>query len=197
LDRYDGPRGGLADIDGAAHYFRAVHDYAHAGEPDDEYFVWPASGTAMTWEHEQWAIFVEWNTRYEAGAATPETHPGHGGHQLPIRRADDAARATPSDAGGRAPVEGRMALVCLPNALSRRRPRLPRQVAVDLTLSTNQDRHLTESGSDRPLVPTRARWTWRARSSETTRRVLPLRSRFIETTGPARLIASDTPQLTT
>jgi hypothetical protein len=30
-------------------------------------------------EREQWAIFVDWNTRYEAGTAAMEAHPGHGG----------------------------------------------------------------------------------------------------------------------
>jgi hypothetical protein len=79
LDWYDGPRSGLADVDGIPHYFQAVHDYLHPGEPDDEYFVWPASDTAMALEHEQWGIFVDWNTRYEAGAATVDSHPGHGG----------------------------------------------------------------------------------------------------------------------
>lgn len=59
LDWYDGPRHGLADVDGVPHYFRAVHDYAHVDEPDDEYFVWPASDTALAWEREQWTIFVD------------------------------------------------------------------------------------------------------------------------------------------
>jgi hypothetical protein len=62
------PRGGLADINEAPHYFRAVNDYAHPGQPDAECFVWPASQTALAWEREQWAILVELNTRYEAGA---------------------------------------------------------------------------------------------------------------------------------
>jgi hypothetical protein len=79
LDWYDGPRGGLADINGMPHYFRAVNDYSRHGEPDDEYLVWPASQTALAWEREKWAIFVEWNGRYEAGTATAESHPGHGG----------------------------------------------------------------------------------------------------------------------
>jgi len=101
LDWYDGPRAGLADINGAPHYFRAVHDHAHAGEPDDEYFVWPASETALTSEREQWAIFVEWNKHYEAGTATPESHPGHGGidsryDELTMLLAPH--RATPQDA---------------------------------------------------------------------------------------------------
>ncbi len=78
-DWYDGPRGGLADVDGVAHYFRAVHYYWHPDAPDDEYFVWPASDEAVAWEREQWLIFVEWNVRYEAGEATMDTHPGTGG----------------------------------------------------------------------------------------------------------------------
>ncbi|MFI0487187.1 hypothetical protein [Actinomadura sp. 9N215] len=74
-DWYDGPRGGVADIAGAAHYFRAVHDY---GE-NDEFYVWPASPDALTMEREQWAIFVAWNDRYEARTTSVERHPGQGG----------------------------------------------------------------------------------------------------------------------
>jgi hypothetical protein len=35
LDWYDGPRGGLADVDGLPHYFQSVPGC----EPDDEYLV--------------------------------------------------------------------------------------------------------------------------------------------------------------
>jgi hypothetical protein len=66
-----GREAGWQTSTGPAHYFRAIHDYAYTDEPDDEYFVWPASATAMTWEREQWVMFVEWNIHYEAGAATP------------------------------------------------------------------------------------------------------------------------------
>jgi hypothetical protein len=77
-DWYDGPWCGLADVGGVAHYFHRV-DYV-AGDGDlDEYFVWPATTAALAWEREQWAIFVEWNTRYEAGTATVDSHPGHRG----------------------------------------------------------------------------------------------------------------------
>jgi len=79
LDWYDGPQAGLANVAGAPHYFHTVHYAAGDGEPDDEYFVWPASEATLAWEREQWAIFVDWNTRYEAGVATPGSHPGHGG----------------------------------------------------------------------------------------------------------------------
>jgi hypothetical protein len=75
LDWYDGPRAGVADVGGVPHYFRAIHDYRH---PDDVYHVWPASPAALALEREQWVIFTEWNTRYEAATATPDSHPGHG-----------------------------------------------------------------------------------------------------------------------
>ncbi|MEU6237602.1 hypothetical protein [Kitasatospora sp. NPDC047058] len=74
---YDGPREGLADIDGQPHYFHG-YDYDRADEAD-EYSVWPASGAAAELEREQWAIFVRWNERYEAGLAEPESHPAEGG----------------------------------------------------------------------------------------------------------------------
>ncbi|MFJ4988586.1 hypothetical protein ACIP9H_32895 [Streptomyces sp. NPDC088732] len=74
---YDGPRAGLADVDGRPHYFLS-EDYSHA-DLADEYSVWPASDAAVEWEREQWAIFARWNERYEAGTAGPETHPGEGG----------------------------------------------------------------------------------------------------------------------
>ncbi|MFF4424057.1 hypothetical protein ACFY04_25295 [Streptomyces sp. NPDC001549] len=73
---YDGPRAGLADVDGRPHYFQGC-DYDHADE-SDEYLVWPASEAAVVLEREQWAIFVRWNQRSEAGEAGPESHPGLG-----------------------------------------------------------------------------------------------------------------------
>lgn len=41
--------------------------------------MWPASATALALEREQWAIFVDWNDRYEAGNASVDSHPAHGG----------------------------------------------------------------------------------------------------------------------
>ncbi|MER5931106.1 hypothetical protein [Streptomyces sp. NPDC002054] len=51
LEWYDGPRAGLADIDGKPHYFEN-HQYDHADEAD-EYQVWPASEAAVELEREQ------------------------------------------------------------------------------------------------------------------------------------------------
>ncbi|MEV6073327.1 hypothetical protein AB0L82_42850 [Nocardia sp. NPDC052001] len=64
-DRYDGPRAGVADVDGRPHYFECRYfDYADAA---DAYYVWPADEQAVAWELERWAIYVRWNHRYLAG----------------------------------------------------------------------------------------------------------------------------------
>lgn len=77
LEWYDGPRDGIADVGGVAHYFQCCDvDFSVA---PDEYFVWPASETLLALEREQWVIFMRWNLRYEAGTARPDSHPGHGG----------------------------------------------------------------------------------------------------------------------
>lgn len=78
LEWYDGPRVGVADINGLPYRFKALFD-----EPADEYLgtflVFPITDEALALEIEQWRIFVAWNTRYEAGEVTVESHPGHGG----------------------------------------------------------------------------------------------------------------------
>ncbi|HEY1574164.1 MAG TPA: hypothetical protein VGG05_22675 [Pseudonocardiaceae bacterium] len=75
LDWYDGPRAGLADVDGTVHYFH-TDDYV-AEVP--EYGVWPAGEDVVALERESWAIFVRWHDRFGAGTATSRSHPGHGG----------------------------------------------------------------------------------------------------------------------
>ncbi|MFD9883489.1 hypothetical protein ACFWZT_18765 [Streptomyces alboflavus] len=73
LDWYDGPRKGLAVIDGVPHYFEGW-DYG-LGDAADAYDVWPASEVAVAMEREQWAIFV----RYEVSDAGRDEHPANGG----------------------------------------------------------------------------------------------------------------------
>jgi hypothetical protein len=43
------------------------------------FLVWPIEQRVLDQETEQWRIFVEWNASYEAGEATTESHPAHGG----------------------------------------------------------------------------------------------------------------------
>ncbi|MEV8406042.1 hypothetical protein AB0R12_09555 [Streptomyces niveus] len=118
LEWYDGPRVGLADVNGKPHYFQN-HDYVHADEAD-EYQVWPASEAAVQLEREQWSIFARWNERREAGEVGAESHPDHGGVDArydelelllaPQREAPDSARRLVGElrfvAGARYRVEG-------------------------------------------------------------------------------------------
>lgn len=75
--RYDGPRAGVADVNGRPHYFECRH-FDKADEAD-EYYIWPADEQAVAWELEQWAIYVRWDHRYLAGEAGVDSHPGRGG----------------------------------------------------------------------------------------------------------------------
>lgn len=76
---YDGPRAGVADIGGIPHRFISPFDEALDDYYPNFFLVWPVSKAEFDLEIEQWAIFVEWNTRYEAGEAGVDTHPAHGG----------------------------------------------------------------------------------------------------------------------
>lgn len=75
---YDGPRAGIANVNGQPHRFVSQWD-----EQGDEYLgtflVWPVQSEELALEQEQWQIFVSWNDQYEAGAASTDTHPGNPG----------------------------------------------------------------------------------------------------------------------
>jgi hypothetical protein len=90
LDWYDGPRAGLADVNGVPHYFAAVND---DNGDDDEYVIWPATTRAVAMEQRQWQLFVAWNDRYENGDATVCEHPGHGGVSEEYDRLTEALEA--------------------------------------------------------------------------------------------------------
>ena len=78
LEWYDGPRAGIADINGVPHRFDSLFD-----EKDDEYLgtfrIWPIEKAMFDLEIEQWQIFVEWDALYEAGKVDADSHPGRGG----------------------------------------------------------------------------------------------------------------------
>ena len=75
---YDGPRAGVADINGLPHRFKSLFD-----EKEDQYLgtfiVWPIDKLELERELEQWWIFVQWKTLYETGKADTQSHPGQGG----------------------------------------------------------------------------------------------------------------------
>ena len=75
---YDGPRAGIADVNGKPYRFKSLFD-----ETEDEYLgtflVWPVDQKVVELEQEQWRIFATWNALYEAEKSTTDSHPGHGG----------------------------------------------------------------------------------------------------------------------
>lgn len=75
---YDGPRAGIASVNGQPHRFVSQWD-----EEEDEYLgtflVWPVDAEELALEREQWCIFVAWNALYEAGEVDTASHPGHSG----------------------------------------------------------------------------------------------------------------------
>jgi hypothetical protein len=75
---HDGPRAGIADIQGVPHRFKSLFD-EKADEYPGTYLVWPVDAEELALEREQWAIFVRWNDDYERGIADVETHPGNPG----------------------------------------------------------------------------------------------------------------------
>lgn len=75
---YDGPVAGVADIGGQPHRFMLMPTESSA-MGDVIYRVWPIDAAELVLEQEQWALFVQWHERYEAGLADTSSHPGHGG----------------------------------------------------------------------------------------------------------------------
>ena len=75
---YDGPRAGVANVEGLPHRFVSLND-----EEGDEYLgtflVWPVDAAELQLEQEQWQIYVDWNEQYESGRVGSDSHPGHPG----------------------------------------------------------------------------------------------------------------------
>lgn len=93
---YDGPRSGIADINGHPHRFKSLFD-----ETEDEYLgtfmVWPVDKEVLALEIEQWRIFVEWNALFESGKTGTESHPGKGGLNLRWDELEACLRQSRSD----------------------------------------------------------------------------------------------------
>lgn len=75
---YDGPRAGIANVNGEPHRFVSQWD-EHRDEYLGTFLVWPVRSEELSLEQEQWRIFVIWNDQYEVGAASTNTHPGNPG----------------------------------------------------------------------------------------------------------------------
>jgi hypothetical protein len=78
IEWYDGPRAGVANVNGEPHRFVSNWD-EEEGEYLGTFLVWPVGPEELALEQEQWRIFAAWNAEYEAGKADTATHPGHPG----------------------------------------------------------------------------------------------------------------------
>lgn len=80
-DYCDGIRTGIADLDGAPHYF--VSQFDEAADDYSEWFrLYPVDTEFMERAMRNWAIWQAWERRFHRGEAKLETHPGNGGINL-------------------------------------------------------------------------------------------------------------------
>ncbi|MDF0495324.1 hypothetical protein [Bradyrhizobium yuanmingense] len=77
-DLYDGVRTGIADLNGAPHYFACLYDEG-VDDYSDNFKLYPVSPAFMQRAMRNWAIYRAWERRFCSGKADLTTHPGHGG----------------------------------------------------------------------------------------------------------------------
>jgi hypothetical protein len=79
-DYYDGPRLGVAEVNGVPHVYEAEFDYA-ADEYANTYLVSPIDPELLSLVLEDWEIWLRWHATHERGEVSLETHPA-----LPLER---------------------------------------------------------------------------------------------------------------
>ncbi|WP_422987541.1 hypothetical protein [Undibacterium sp. Ji50W] len=73
-DYYDGPRLGVAELNGVPHIYQAEHD--HRTEAHGEhFFLSPIRPDLLALVLEDWQIWLRWNAAYQRGEVSLETHP--------------------------------------------------------------------------------------------------------------------------
>jgi hypothetical protein len=73
-DYFDGPRLGIADVDGVPHIYEAEFDHS-SDEYGDTYFASPVDGNLMALVLEDWEIWLRWQSAFQGAKASIETHP--------------------------------------------------------------------------------------------------------------------------
>src|SRR5437868_13605566 len=73
-DWYDGARAGIADLNGAPHYYE---NQWLEGEQNwsDIYFLKPLDAKTFALALEDWKMWLRWEKAYKEGKTTQETHP--------------------------------------------------------------------------------------------------------------------------
>lgn len=73
-DYYDGPRRGIAEVNGVPHVYEAEFDHS-TDEYGDTYRVSPVDEELLSLVLEDWAIWLRWDAAYKRGEVSLETHP--------------------------------------------------------------------------------------------------------------------------
>lgn len=73
-DYYDGPRRGIADVDGVPHIYEAEFDYS-SDQFGDTYFASPVDEDLLALVMEDWEIWLRWDSAFKRGDASIATHP--------------------------------------------------------------------------------------------------------------------------
>ena len=87
---------GVADLDGAPHYFASQFDEG-ADDYSDNFKLYPVGPEFMRRAMRNWDIYRAWERKFHSGDAEVETHPGHGSvdaeyHELKFWLDDQIAR---------------------------------------------------------------------------------------------------------
>ena len=75
---YDGPRSGIADLDGVPHYFECLFD-EEKQDWSEKFDLKPISESLFENATEQWKIYRDWEEKYHSGNLSIDTHPGNRG----------------------------------------------------------------------------------------------------------------------
>jgi len=73
-DYYDGPRLGIADVDGVPHIYEAEFDHS-SDEYGDTYFVSPVDQSLLALVLEDWEIWLRWDAAFKRGEVSVDSHP--------------------------------------------------------------------------------------------------------------------------
>src|SRR3954462_14007265 len=73
-DYWDGPRRGIADVNGVPHIYESEFDHG-ADECSDTYLVSPIERSLLSIVLEDWEIWLRWHAAYQAGEVSLGTHP--------------------------------------------------------------------------------------------------------------------------
>lgn len=77
-DLYDGIRTGIADMNGAPHYFASQFDES-ADDYTGNFKLYPVGAEFVQRAMRNWAIYRAWERKFHSGEAELKAHPGHGG----------------------------------------------------------------------------------------------------------------------